>query len=94
MDLLKSPIHDIIFIVSFLGIILAIVELKYHPDRRAYIIAPLTYLVNVFLYNFALHFNLISYSYLEIWSGIVRLHSLFLFIAYIIFEPKRRKGGA
>lgn len=91
------PIHTIIFAVSFVGIIIAVVQIYLHKELFGYILLPLTYLVDVFLYNFVLHATFIwgadwlSLSQLEFWSGVVRLHSLFLIIALIVFQPRVKK---
>jgi len=87
---IKSPIHDIIFLASFITIIITLIELYRHRDKWGYILAPLSYLVNVFAYNFFLHFHLMSVNFAEHWSGVVRLHALFLAVAYIIIESAYR----
>lgn len=86
MFLIENPVHDVIFLASILGIIIAVIEIYIHRVKWGYIIAPLTYIFNVFAYNFFLHFHLMSEEFAESWSGVVRLHALFLAIAYIIIE--------
>lgn len=98
MDLEISNVHTIIFILSFLGVIVSILEMYWHKEYVGYILAPFTYLVNLFLYNLFLHLNLVwginlvSLQTLITWSSVVRLHSLFLFIAYILLQPTIRRG--
>ncbi len=99
MDLLiPNPIHTIILIISLIGVIISIIQMVRYPHRLGYMIAPFTYLLNTLFYNIALHLslyaniNLLSSSGLETWSSVVRLHSLFLFIAYIIIQPIKKAG--
>jgi hypothetical protein len=67
--------------------------------QKGYVIPALTYFINVFLYNTAFHvtfiwgMDILTPYQLEIWSGVVRLHSLFLLIAYILVQPVRRKSA-
>lgn len=98
MDLSISNIHTIIFILSFIGIVLSIFQMYFHKEYIGYILAPFTYLIDLFLYNLFLHLNLVwgisivSLEGLEVWSSVIRLHSLFLFIAYIVLQPTIRRG--
>ena len=94
-----NPVHTLIWFISFFGVIISIIQMLRHRDNWGYIIAPFSYILNVFLYNLALHLvfvwnivNINSQS-LEIWSAVVRLHSLLLAIAYIIIQPKKKVKG-
>jgi hypothetical protein len=92
-DLLLNPIHTVIWGVSFVGILISFLWMHIHKERRGYAILPLSYFLNVFFYNLALHMvyglhtDVFTLQQLEIWSGVVRLHSLFLLIFYLIFQP-------
>lgn len=90
--LIDFSIHKLILIVSFFGIVVSVIQFFRYPHRIGYMIAPITYILNVFSYNLALHYGLLNFQNLEIWSGIVRLHSLFLFIIYIIIQPIKKAG--
>jgi len=96
MKVAIDPIHTIIWIVSFIGIIISLSAIYFRRDRWGYVIAPLTYLVNVFFYNTALHATLVlnignmTLQQLDFWSSVVRLHALFLAIMYVIFRAVRR----
>jgi len=98
IDIVLSPIHIIIWAISLLGILISLFFMYKYDRRRGYIISPLTYFLDVFFYNLALYatyilsINVLTFNQLEIWSGVVRLHSLFLFIAFIIFQPVRNKN--
>lgn len=95
-DLGLDSIHTIIFIGSMISIVITLIWMYFHKHEWGYGIAPLTYFINVFLYNLVLHLTYITHTQfltvhqLEIWSGIIRLHSLFLFLALVIFQPTRR----
>jgi hypothetical protein len=101
IDIIISPIHTVIWLTSFVGILICIFFMYKYDRKRGYIIGPLTYFLNVFFYNCALYatyqlgMDILTFNQLEIWSGVVRLHSLFLFIAFIIFQPVRsnKYGG-
>jgi hypothetical protein len=90
-----NSIHTAIWIVSFFGIIISLFFMWKYDTKRGYIIGPLTYFLNVFFYNLALHMkyvfgiDILTYEQIVVWSGIVRLHSLFLLIGFIIFQPVR-----
>lgn len=84
-------IHPVIFIVSIIGIIVATIWMSLHKDHWLIAVPPLSYFLHVFIFNVVLLLGLIPWEELETWSGIVRLHSLFLFIALIIFYPIRKK---
>jgi hypothetical protein len=92
-----NPIHTLIWIISFFGIIVSFFFIWKYDNKRGYIILPLTYFLDVFFYNLVLHatyvlgLNILTFQQLEIWSGVVRLHSLLLLIAIIIFQPVRSK---
>jgi len=95
IDIILSPIHMVIWIVSFIGILISLFFMYKYNRRIGYLIGPLTYFLDVFFYNCALYAtyawgtSILTFNQLEIWSGVVRLHSLFLFIAFIIFQPVR-----
>ena len=89
-------IHTFIWLISFFGIIIGLLWMRNHT-QKGYVIPALTYFINVFLYNCAFHatfvlgMDILTHEQLEIWSGVVRLHSLFLLIAYILVQPVRRR---
>jgi len=95
IDIVLSPIHMIIWAVSFFGILVSLFFMYKYNKKRGYIVGPLTYFLNVFFYNFALYstyvlgLDILTFQQLEIWSGVVRLHSLFLLISFIVFQPVR-----
>lgn len=97
IDSIFSPIHTVIWLVSFLGILVSLFFMWKYDTKRGYIIGPLTYFLDVFFYNLALHatyvfgLDIFTFQQLEIWSGVVRLHSLFLLIGFIVFQPVRTK---
>jgi len=97
MEILINPVHTIIFVTSFVAIIISIMVLICYKKRWVYIIGPLTYFINLFIYNLFLHLTyvshlgLLTFQQAEFWSGVVRLHSLFLFISYVIVQPLIRK---
>jgi hypothetical protein len=47
-----------------------------HPERLGYMVAPFSYVLDVFLYNLVLHLTLVYHmdllniTQLEVWSGI------------------------
>lgn len=84
---LNNQIHNLIFLVFSIGIIVSLIQLYRFPRRWGNIIAPLTFFLNGFMYNLFLHFAWINIVNLEFWSGIVRLHGLFLIIIYVLYEP-------
>ena len=93
MDIGINPIHTFIWVVSFIGILVSFLWMHVHKERRGYAILPLSYFLNVFFYNVALHMkyvfgiDILAYEQIVIWSGVVRLHSLFLLLFYLIFQP-------
>ena len=93
MDIGINPIHTFIWVVSFIGILVSFLWMRVHKERRGYAILPLSYFLNVFFYNLVLHATFVwgmdisTFNQLEIWSGVVRLHSLFLLLFYLIFQP-------
>lgn len=95
VDITISPIHTLIWATSFLGIFISLFFIWKYNDKRGYIVGPLTYFLNVFFYNLVLHatyiwgMNILTFNQLEIWSGVVRLHSLLLLIGFIVFTPVR-----
>lgn len=95
MDLIINPIHSVIFFVSFCGIVISLILFYYDRKNWGSVIGPFSYFLNVFVYNLFLHLkyvagiDLISYNGLIFWSGVVRLHSLFLFMSYILVRPLR-----
>lgn len=97
MDLGINPIHTTIWVVSFVGLIISIVYIIINKEKTGYGIAALTFFLDVFLYNLALHgkivwgFDFLTLKQLEIWSGVVRLHSLFLLISFLIIPELVKK---
>jgi hypothetical protein len=97
IDIILSPIHTVIWLTSFIGILISLFFMYKYNRKIGYLIGPLTYFLDVFLYNcalyatYALGTSFLTLNQLEIWSGVVRLHSLFLFIAFIIFQPVRKR---
>jgi hypothetical protein len=98
IETIINPIHTLIWIISFFGILVSFFFMWKYNDKKGYIILPLTYFLDVFFYNLVLHttcvlgLNILTFQQLEIWSGVVRLHSLLLLIAIIIFQPVRVKN--
>jgi hypothetical protein len=96
MDLGINPIHSVIWLVSFIGLIISIAYIIKYKEKRGYGITALTYFLDVFLYNSVLHlqlvwgFHFLTLQGLEIWSGVVRLHSLFLLISFLLIAPSAR----
>jgi len=96
MEELINPIHTLIWFISFIGIVISIAAIYFNKGRWGYILAPFTYLVNVFLYNTVLHATIVynignvTFQQLEIWSAVVRLHAMLLAILYIIFRISAR----
>ena len=94
-DIVINPIHTLIWAVSFLGIVISLFFMWKYDKKRGYIVGPFTYFLDVFFYNLVLHatyiwgMDILTFNQLELWSGIVRLHSLFLLIGFIIFQPVR-----
>lgn len=92
-----QPIHNIIWFASFVGIVVAFICIKYRKKSSGYAIGPLSFFLNAFLYNLGLFMYqwdntpFINLKILEVWSGIVRLHAIFLLIIILIFIPYR--GG-
>lgn len=92
MDIIADPIHTIIWLISFIGIIISFLSIYFYREKWRYIIPPLTYLINVFFYNLAFHatllFNIgnITIEQLDIWTSVVRLHAVFLAILYIVYR--------
>jgi len=97
MDFGINPIHSFIWLVSFIGIIISIIYMFKYKNHKGYAVAALTYFLDVFLYNLALHstlvwgINILNFQRLEIWSGVVRLHGLFLLISFLIIAPIARR---
>lgn len=97
IELVLDPIHYVIWVTSFFGILVSLFFMYKYNRRIGYLIGPITYFLDVFLYNcflfatFMLGADILTFQQLEIWSSVVRLHSLFLFIAFIIFQPVREK---
>ena len=98
MDITQNaPIHLILFIGSFIAIILCIVLLTHHGNKKGYILAPLTYFIDLFLFNVVMYLR--AYFQIEIftfeqmfnWSSIIRLHAFIILLTYVLVEPSRNK---
>jgi len=94
MTLEFKQIHNIIWLASFIGIIVSFICAWRRRQYIGYIVPPFTFFINAFLYNLSLFMYqydiyTVSSKTLEIWSGIVRLHAIFLLIILTIFMPFR-----
>lgn len=82
---------------SFGGIIICILLLTRHVNKKGYIIAPLTFFIDSFLFYLTIElaeYNIYLVAPQEIlfWSTVVRLHALIILLAYVIIEPARGGG--
>ena len=98
MDITQSPlIHLILFAGSGIAIILCILLLTRHGNKKGYIIAPMTFFINLFLFNVAIYLRtyydikVIDFQGLFNWSSIVRLHAFIIILMNVIIEPSRNK---
>jgi hypothetical protein len=98
MDITQNPlIHLILFGGSFLAIILCIVLLTRHGNKKGYIIAPLTFFINLFLFNVTIYLRtyydivIIDFQGLFDWSSIVRLHAFIIILVSVLIEPARNR---
>jgi len=98
MDITQNPlIHIILFLGSFLAIILCIVLLTRHGNKKGYILAPLTFFINLFLFNVVIYLRtyygveILSFQSMFDWSSIIRLHAFIILLTYVLVEPSRNK---
>lgn len=95
MDVTQNILmQNILLLGSAFGLIVSIILLTRHGNKKGYIIAPLTYFINAFLFYLAIELKeygvfFISLQQLLLWSTIVRLHSLIIILTYLLVEPKR-----
>lgn len=83
--------QTIVVILALAGILIWAVWLVKNYKLWGYSIAPLTYLLNVLLYNLSSIANLLCSKDLDAWSHIVRIHSIIVFIGVglILLIPRR-----
>ncbi len=98
MDITQNPlIHLILFIGSFLAIILCVVLLTRRGNKKGYILAPLTYFIDLFAFNVVMYLRayygieLLNFQELFNWSSIIRLHAFIVLLTYVLVEPSRNK---
>jgi len=95
MDVTQNLVmQNILLFGSLAGVIISVLFLTRHGNKKGYIIAPFTYFLNSFLFYLAItlweyNINILTLQGLLIWSTIVRLHALIIILSYIIIEPKR-----
>ncbi len=79
-----------VMILAFIGALVWIVWLIRHKRRWQYAILPLTYFANVIAYNLCTIAGVFNPEFLDIWTHIVRIHSIFIFtgLGYLfLFDP-------
>lgn len=98
MDITQNPlIHLILFAGSGIAILLCILLLSRHGNKKGYIIAPLTFFINLFLFNVAIYaktyldISFIDFQTLFNWSSIIRLHAFIIILINVLIEPSRNK---
>jgi hypothetical protein len=98
MDITQNPlIHLILFLGSFLAIILCIVLLTRHGNKKGYIFAPLTFFLDLFAFNVVIYLktyysiDILSFQSLFDWSSIIRLHAFIIILTNVLIEPSRNK---
>lgn len=98
MDITQSPlIHLILFAGSGIAILLCILLLTRHGDKKGYIIAPLTFFINLFLFNVSIYlrtyYDIITVDFQSLfnWSSIIRLHAFIIILINVLIEPARNK---
>ena len=98
MDITQNPlIHIILFAGSGIGILICILLLTRHGNKKGYIIAPMTFFINLFLFNVAIYMRtyfdiiIIDFQGLFNWSSIIRLHAFIIILTSVIIEPARNR---
>lgn len=97
MDVTQNLLmQNILLFGSLFGIIACLFLLKKYKHKKGYVIAPLTYFIDAFLFYLTVELReyniyLITGQQLLIWSTIVRLHSLVIILVYMLVGPNRRE---
>jgi hypothetical protein len=98
MDITQNPlIHMILFGGSFIAILICILLLTRKGNKKGYIIAPLTFFINLFAFNVVIYLktyyniDFINFQTLFDWSSIIRLHAFIILFASVLIEPTRNK---
>ncbi len=96
MDITQSPLlFAALLTISFAGLIFSGYYIIFRKGKRAYLLAPLSLFLDVFLFyavlflEFYWNMDIIEGQQLLVWSGLARLHGLLVVLAYLIVEPKR-----
>lgn len=98
MDITQNPlIHLILFAGSGIAILLCILLLTRHGNKKGYIIAPLTFFINLFLFNVVIYLRTyydvttVDFQTLFNWSSIIRLHAFIIILINVLVEPSRNR---
>jgi hypothetical protein len=95
MDVTQNIVMQYLLLFgSLAGIIISILFLTKHGNKKGYIIAPFTYFIDAFLFYLTIelaeyNIYIVAPQQILFWSTVVRLHALIILLAYIIIEPKR-----
>jgi hypothetical protein len=95
MDITQNSLMQIILLFgSLAGVLVCVLLLTRHGNKKGYIIGPFTYFLNSFLFYLTVQLSLYNINLLEIqnilvWSTVIRLHALIILLTYVFIEPKR-----
>ena len=79
--------------ISVFGIIMSFIWMSRNKKGWRYILTPLLFFLNTFLYTAALRFNMLTHEGNELWEGIIILHALFLFVLMLFMMPLKLPIG-
>ena len=82
-----NSVHGVMLLISLFGIIFSVVWIFRNKKGWQYILAPLLFFLNTFLYTMSLWLNLLTHNGNELWEGIIILHALLLFILMLFTMP-------
>ena len=88
-----NAVYGLILVSSFIGIILSGIWMLRNKKQWGYMVAPLFFFINGFLYTLALALGMLTHKGNEMWEGIIILHALFLFLLMVIIMPLQTNGG-
>lgn len=84
-----TPYSTVVIISTVIGIIAWVIFIVNNKRRWLISIGPMSYFVNVLGLYTAYYFHLLSITQINLWSNVVRIHSIYLFIIMAILMWKR-----
>jgi len=88
-----SSVYGVMLGISVFGIIMSFIWMSRNKKGWQYILTPLFFFLNTFLYTTALRLNMLTHEGNELWEGIIILHALFLFVLMLFTMPLRLPIG-